>query len=71
MCKYAKLTSAEWHDGAGRVGALGVLAHVVQALQHPADGAVAAADQDLVVRDVTEHVQPVLNNKHPVYLPVL
>lgn len=54
-------TCAEGHDGAGRVGALRVLADVVEALQHPADGAVAAAHQDLVVGDVPEHVQSIHN----------
>lgn len=52
-------TGAKRHDGAGRVGALRILANVVQALQHPTDGAVAAAHQDLVVGDVAEHVQSV------------
>lgn len=50
-------TGSQRNDGAGRVGALRVLANVVQALQHPADGAVSAAHQDLVVGDVTKHVQ--------------
>ena len=29
-------TCPEGYDGTGRVGTLGVLAHIVQALQHPA-----------------------------------
>lgn len=58
------LTSAERHDGAGRVGTLGVLPDVVETLQHPADRAVAAAHQDLVVRNVTKHVQPAQEGRY-------
>lgn len=52
------LTSPERNYGAGRVGALRVLTHIVETLQHPAYCAVTAAHQDLVVGNVTKHVQP-------------
>lgn len=52
------VAGAQRHDGAGGGLALRILAYVVEALQDPADGAVAAAHQDLVVLHVPEHVQP-------------
>lgn len=51
------VTGAQRDDGARRRRALAVLADVVQTLQHPADGSVAAAHQNAVVLDVAEDVE--------------
>ena len=50
-------TCTEGYYGAGWVATLRILADVVEALEHPAHGAVAPAHQDLVLVDLAEDVE--------------
>lgn len=51
------LTCSQWNNGARWAGALRVLAYIVQALQHPTNGAISAANQNLVVGYLPEYIQ--------------
>lgn len=50
-------TCSQWNYGARWTRALRVLADIIEALEHPSDGAIASTNQDLIVGYLPEHVQ--------------
>jgi len=51
------LTSSQGNYSARWAGALRVLAHIIQALQDPSNGAISTANQNLVVGYLSEYIQ--------------
>jgi hypothetical protein len=57
-CKDSSDTCSKWHYGTCRRGAFAVLSHIVQTLEYPTNSAISSTNQNFIILNVAEHIQP-------------